>query len=65
MPYFKHKKTGDIVERSEEFANQVLRPQGHYEEVSEPKAVTPKEEEKDAESRPKAVSRKKRAKRGS
>jgi len=36
MPFFKT-PDGDINEYTEEFAEQVLRPQNKYEEVSEPK----------------------------
>ena len=38
MLKFKHKVTGNIVPATEEHANQVLRPQGHYEEVFEEEA---------------------------
>ena len=34
MPHFKHKETGSVVEVTEEFAEQVMRPQGHYEEFT-------------------------------
>lgn len=33
MPKFKHPTTGDVVEVTEEFANQVLRAQGKYKEI--------------------------------
>lgn len=42
MPHFKHKNTGKVVEVSEEFAEQVLRPQLKYDEVEAPvKVVAP------------------------
>ena len=33
MATFKNKKSGKVIEVEEEFANQVLRPQGRYEEI--------------------------------
>ena len=38
MPYFKKDEDSKIVEYTEEFAEQVLRPQGKYIEVEAPKA---------------------------
>ncbi len=36
MVYFKNIKSGNVVEVSEEFAEQVLIPQGHYLKTSAP-----------------------------
>lgn len=41
MLTFKNKTTGLVVEVTEEFANQVLRPQGKYEEVIPETVVKP------------------------
>lgn len=50
MPHFKHKKTGDLIEVTEEFADQVIRPQKHYEEYTPeaPKTVAAKVSKKKA-----------------
>lgn len=50
MPRFKNLKTGELVEVTEEFAEQVLRPQGRYTEVFEepPKVEAPKVSKKKA-----------------
>ena len=40
MLKFKNPKTGVILEVTEEFAEQVLRPQGHYEEIGGEKVST-------------------------
>lgn len=43
MPVFKNKQTGDTFEVSEEHAENVIRPQGNYEEV-QPEEVSPEPE---------------------
>ena len=39
MLKFKHKKTGNIIEVTQEIADQLVYPQGHYEEFT-PEAPT-------------------------
>ena len=50
--------TKPVIEVTEEFANQVLRPQGHYKEIF------PEEEVKEVKTSKKKVAKKKTSKRG-
>ena len=62
MLKFKHKKTGNIIEVTQEIADQLIYPQGHYEEIKE---EAPAEEVVVAPKKSKKKSKKKATKRSS